>query len=94
MPSVEASISPSGKVVVYVERDNRQHSLWVKQVATASAAQNIVPPADAERLKAAGVAAVYTPKDFEINAILGAIVKEVELRFDAEQAIGGAGKAS
>ena len=45
----------------------------------------IVPPADAERLKAAGVAAVYTPKDFEINGILGAIVQEVEARFDAEQ---------
>jgi ethylmalonyl-CoA mutase len=51
----------------------------------------IIPPADAERLKAAGIAAVYTPKDFEINAILGAIVEEVEARFDAEQAIGGAG---
>ena len=34
----------------------------------------IIPPADAERLKAAGVAAVYTPKDFAINGILGAIV--------------------
>jgi (2R)-ethylmalonyl-CoA mutase len=44
----------------------------------------IIPPADADRLKAAGVAAVYTPKDFEINAILGAIVKEVEARRDAE----------
>jgi ethylmalonyl-CoA mutase len=43
----------------------------------------IIPPADADRLKAAGVAAVYTPKDFEINDILGAIVKEVEARFDA-----------
>ena len=31
----------------------------------------IIPPADAERLKAAGVAAVYTPKDFAINGILG-----------------------
>jgi (2R)-ethylmalonyl-CoA mutase len=51
----------------------------------------IIPTADAERLKAAGVAAVYTPKDFEINGILGAIVKEVESRFDAEQALGGAG---
>src|ERR1700722_18438590 len=47
----------------------------------------IVPPADAERLKAAGVAAVYTPKDFAINGILGAIVKEVEARFDAEQIV-------
>ena len=43
----------------------------------------IIPPADAERLKAAGVAAVYTPKDFAINGILGAIVQEVEARFDA-----------
>jgi hypothetical protein len=47
----------------------------------------IVPPADAERLKAAGVAAVYTPKDFEINGILGAIVQEVEARFDAERIV-------
>jgi (2R)-ethylmalonyl-CoA mutase len=41
----------------------------------------IIPPADAERLRAAGVAAVYTPKDFEINAMLGAIVREIEGRF-------------
>ena len=44
----------------------------------------IIPPADAERLKAAGVAAVYTPKDFAINGILGAIVGEVEARHDAQ----------
>ena len=44
----------------------------------------IIPPPDAERLRAAGVAAVYTPKDFEINGILAAIVAEVEARFDAE----------
>ena len=42
----------------------------------------IIPPADAERLRAAGVAAVYTPKDFEINAMLGAIVSEIERRHD------------
>jgi ethylmalonyl-CoA mutase len=55
----------------------------------------IIPPADAERLKAAGVAAVYTPKDFAINGILGAIVREVEARFD-EHAIdaGAPSKAS
>jgi hypothetical protein len=40
------------------------------------------------RLKAAGVAAVYTPKDFEINGILGAIVREVEARFDTGQMVG------
>ena len=46
----------------------------------------IIPPVDAERLKAAGVAAVYTPKDFEINTMLGAIVKEIEGRFDRAEA--------
>ena len=46
----------------------------------------IIPPADAERLRAAGVAAVYTPKDFEINAMLGAIVSEIEKRFDPDRA--------
>jgi ethylmalonyl-CoA mutase len=48
----------------------------------------IVPPADVGRLKAAGVAAVYTPKDFEINSILGAIVREVEARFDTGRMVG------
>ena len=47
----------------------------------------IVPPADVVRLKAAGVAAVYTPKDFEINSILVAIVQEVEARFDAGRVV-------
>jgi ethylmalonyl-CoA mutase len=51
----------------------------------------IIPAADAERLKAAGVAAIYTPKDFAINGILGAIAREVEARFDAEQTAGGRG---
>jgi (2R)-ethylmalonyl-CoA mutase len=46
----------------------------------------IIPPADAERLRAAGVAAVYTPKDFEINAMLGAIVSEIEARNDRDRA--------
>ncbi len=34
----------------------------------------IVPDADAERLRVAGVAAVFTPKDFELSAVLGAVV--------------------
>jgi (2R)-ethylmalonyl-CoA mutase len=45
----------------------------------------IIPPADAERLRSAGVAAVYTPRDFQINAMLGAIVQEVEARFDPDK---------
>ncbi len=37
----------------------------------------IIPAADAERLRAAGVAGVYTPKDFDINQIMGEIVELV-----------------
>ena len=37
-------------------------------------AGGIIPPADAERLRAAGVDGVYTPKDFDINKIMGEIV--------------------
>jgi ethylmalonyl-CoA mutase len=38
----------------------------------------IIPEADAKTLRARGVAAVYTPKDFEINRLIGDIVKLVD----------------
>ncbi|GAB2831814.1 protein meaA [Streptomyces daliensis] len=37
----------------------------------------IIPSADAEALRAAGVAAVFTPKDFGITEIIGRIVDEI-----------------
>ncbi len=37
-------------------------------------AGGIIPPEDAEALKQAGAAAVYTPKDYDLNATLGEIV--------------------
>ncbi|HEU5105361.1 MAG TPA: protein meaA [Solirubrobacterales bacterium] len=37
----------------------------------------IIPVADAERLREAGVAGVYTPKDFDVNQIMGDIVELV-----------------
>ncbi len=37
----------------------------------------IIPPADAKALRAAGVAAVYTPKDFQLNDIMADIVQLV-----------------
>ena len=40
----------------------------------------IIPDADAEQVRAEGVAAVYTPKDFEINRLIGDIVKLVDAR--------------
>ena len=39
----------------------------------------IIPAADAEALRAGGVAAVFTPKDFGITAIIGRIVNEIRL---------------
>ena len=38
----------------------------------------IIPPDDADTLRAAGVAAVYTPKDFELNRIMADIVRIVD----------------
>jgi len=38
----------------------------------------IIPEEDAERLRALGVARVYTPKDFEITRIVADIVTLVE----------------
>jgi (2R)-ethylmalonyl-CoA mutase len=39
----------------------------------------IIPAADATALRAAGVAAVFTPKDFGITGIIGRIVDEIRL---------------
>jgi len=39
----------------------------------------IIPPEDAKTLKALGVAAVYTPKDFQLNDIMADIVRLVDL---------------
>jgi (2R)-ethylmalonyl-CoA mutase len=38
----------------------------------------IIPPQDAETLKEAGVAEVYTPKDFELNRIMSDLCRIVE----------------
>jgi ethylmalonyl-CoA mutase len=43
----------------------------------------IIPLADAETLRQAGVARVYTPKDFDVNRIMGEIVDVVAERAEA-----------
>jgi (2R)-ethylmalonyl-CoA mutase len=43
----------------------------------------IIPVADAEHLRQAGVAGVYTPKDFDVNKIMGEIVELVGRRANA-----------
>ncbi|MEJ8570232.1 protein meaA [Microbaculum marinum] len=46
----------------------------------------IIPEDDAETLKASGVMAVYTPKDFRLNDIMGEIVRIVEEGIEREVA--------
>jgi (2R)-ethylmalonyl-CoA mutase len=38
----------------------------------------IIPPEDANTLKAAGVASVYTPKDFQLNDIMSGIIRLID----------------
>ena len=45
----------------------------------------IIPPADASVLKNAGVAEVYTPKDFELNRIMSDLCRIVEASADAAE---------
>jgi (2R)-ethylmalonyl-CoA mutase len=43
----------------------------------------IIPPEDAAALAQSGVAAVYTPKDFELNRIMSDLVRIVETKIGA-----------
>jgi (2R)-ethylmalonyl-CoA mutase len=52
----------------------REHGLTDVPVV----AGGIIPPADAEALKKAGLAAVFTPKDYDLTAIIADIVDIVD----------------
>ena len=41
--------------------------------ATPVVAGGIIPPADARRLTRSGVKRVFTPKDYDLNAVIGEI---------------------
>jgi len=49
-------------------------------------AGGIIPPEDAAELEKAGVAAVYTPKDFELNRIMTDLVRIVERKSEPSEA--------
>ena len=49
----------------------------------------IIPKEDESALKSAGVAAVYTPKDFELNRIMSDLVRIVEGAAKACRVFGG-----
>jgi ethylmalonyl-CoA mutase len=48
----------------------------------------IIPEADADALRQAGIAAVYTPKDWNLNGMMRAIVELVAERHGVETAVG------
>jgi (2R)-ethylmalonyl-CoA mutase len=48
----------------------------------------IIPEADAAALRAAGIAAVYTPKDWNLNAMMRDIIELVAARHGVETAVG------
>ena len=47
-------------------------------------AGGIIPEADAEKLRQAGIAAVYTPKDFELDNIMSDLIDLVDRQHAAE----------
>jgi ethylmalonyl-CoA mutase len=47
----------------------------------------IIPPDDADMLKEAGVAAVYTPKDFELNRIMSDLLRVVETAAEQKESV-------
>ena len=44
----------------------------------------IIPDADGERLRREGIAAVYTPKDFELDNIMSNLIDLVDRQHAAE----------
>jgi (2R)-ethylmalonyl-CoA mutase len=72
---VGLSILSGSHVALAGEVLERMTALGIDQVPLVVG--GIIPPEDAEALKAAGVAGVYTPKDFDLTQILGDIVEIV-----------------
>jgi ethylmalonyl-CoA mutase len=64
-----------GQLVPEIVRRLREEGVGVPVVVG-----GIIPPADAEALRDAGVERVYTPKDFDLNRIMGDIVELVAER--------------
>jgi (2R)-ethylmalonyl-CoA mutase len=73
---VGLSILSGSHVPLVTEVIERMEKAGIARVPVV--AGGIIPPEDAEALKKAGVAAVYTPKDYDLTAILDDIVDIVD----------------
>ena len=73
---VGLSILSGSHVALVSEVMDRMDKAGIDRVPVV--AGGIIPPEDAAALKQAGVAAVYTPKDYDLTAILADIVDIVD----------------
>ncbi len=78
--AVGLSILSGSHVPLVTEIMDRMRGLGLSRVPVVVG--GIIPPEDEETLKSAGVAAVYTPKDFQITEIINDIVAIVERQGD------------
>ena len=69
-----------GKLVPDVLRQLRQAGAGDIPVVVGG----IIPASDAQALRSKGVAAVFTPRDFGITAIIGRIVDEIRLAHELQ----------
>ncbi len=81
---VGLSILSGSHVPLVGEVMERMHKAGLEHVPVVVG--GIIPPEDAQTLKAAGVAAVYTPKDFRLNDIMADVVRIVEEGVEKEVA--------
>ncbi len=69
---VGLSVLSGGHMALVIDVVERMRALGLSDVPVVVG--GIIPPEDAAALKAKGVAAVYTPKDFDLTQIMADIV--------------------
>jgi ethylmalonyl-CoA mutase len=77
---VGLSILSGSHVALVTEVLDRLHRLGIGDIPVVVG--GIIPPEDERTLKAAGVARIYTPKDYDLTAIMSDIVELVDERGD------------
>ncbi len=75
---VGLSILSGSHVALVTEVLDRLHRLGIGEIPVVVG--GIIPPEDERTLKAAGVARIYTPKDYDLTAIMSDIVELVDER--------------
>ncbi len=82
---VGLSILSGSHVPLVKDVVSRMHDAGLDEVPVVVG--GIIPPDDAEALKEAGVAAIYTPKDFELNRIMTDLLRVVETAAEEKESV-------